>query len=282
MPNQNNFRSDITTNQDPRFLASRIVRSADEGILLEQIPASFGFDQFDNVEVHFYSTIDNELVLTQLASVLVEKDIFKSHVVSYPDGTFKHYIRIDITKLFELNAGILIPGEYRMVINFFTDEIGSYENRILTIDQISDSRNEVQLSFNNTRTPADIPANNRLAREFVLKSFAKPDAVGITEKIFVSGVELQDSSEGVTYDTIVAKLTNSDIQTRFQTLGIEVSVKELTEQIVQKLYENIREQIVMNGDARIQEDEYNTFMQEAVIQVVTAQANKFDQRIQVI
>jgi hypothetical protein len=69
MPNQRNFRSDITTVTEPRFTASRIVKSYDEGVLLEELPASFGFNELDNIEVHFYTLSSNSLVLSTVINL---------------------------------------------------------------------------------------------------------------------------------------------------------------------------------------------------------------------
>jgi hypothetical protein len=220
MPNQANFRSNITTQTEPRFTASRIVSNPSELILFEEVPASFAFDAQDNVEVHFYTIPGNQLLLS--ATVTLNDEVVKSHIVAYNDNSYKNYIRIDFTKLFVDKNLILVPGDYRLVLNFFSDEIGSYTDRRLTIDTISPTRTEVQLTFNNVIDEVTRRENQYLLKEFVEPSFTKADAVGVAEKIFKSGVELDDSTEGVTADTIVENIEIPEINQTMQILWHEL------------------------------------------------------------
>jgi hypothetical protein len=285
MPNQANYRSDITTNIDPRFSASRIVRFPDESILSEEIPASFAYDQQDNLEIHFYTIPGNQLLLS--TTVVINDAIIKSQIVKYSDNTYKNYIRIDFTKLFVDKNLILIPGDYKMVLNFFSDEIGSYPNRILTIDTISPSRTEVQLTFNNTTDAPTRTENQRLADEFVQESFNKSDAVGVAEKIFKSGVELDDSTEGLTADVVVSNIDTVEGQTYATTIGridklnLRESFDEQLNIFLVELYSFIREEIVINGDERIQQNEYEIFIREVVKNKIYSLQSKLDSRIKI-
>lgn len=272
MPNQNNFRSDITNNTDPKFLASRIVKFPEEGILLEQIPASFGFDTYDFIEVHFYTKQGNNLLLSTTIDA-EDADVLKSHVVSYTDGTFKNYIRIDFTKLFEKKQLILIPGDYKLVLNFFSEEIGAYDDRKMYLEIISDSRTEVQVAFADNVTPIKIEENKDAIYEFVEKSFDRANAVGAAEKIFKSGVELEDPTEGLLYQNVIANINVPSINQTFENtiarlnrLGQFTSTQFENElnQLFLKLFEIVREEIVINGDRRIQEDEFKTIINSAV------------------
>jgi hypothetical protein len=285
MPNQYNFRSDITTNTNPRFLASRIVKIPEELILYEEIPASFAYDADDNIELHFYVIPSNELLLSAL--VKLGDGIVKTHLVEYVDRTYKNYVRIDFTKLFLDKNLILVPGDYKVSINFFSDEIGAYDNKILNIDAISESRTEVQLSFNNTVDQVSIEENNRLAKEFVEKSFNKVDAIGAAQKIFKSGVELNDPTEGVTATTVIQNVEVVDGQTYENTVGRidkiqarEQFEKDLNDFIVD-LYKTIVEEIVIINDERIQEDEYQSFIQAVVDKKLESFRKTVDTRIQV-
>lgn len=286
MPNQNNFRSDITTNTDPRFTASRIINVPDNVILNEEVPASFAFDKDDNIEIHFYSTITNQLILSTVTNL--NDDIIKSHVVSYNDGTFKNYIRIDFTKLFVDKDLILVPGDYRMVLNFFSDEIGTYNDRKLNIDIISDSRTEVQVSFTDTVDDVSLQENLYLLKEFVEKGFNKSDAVGAAEKIFKSGVELNDSTEGLTAENIeenielpVTNQTEQDTLGRINRVGLRSIFDEQLNSFLPELYQFVREEIIINGDERIQESEFREIMERVVRDRISRFAQTVDKRIQV-
>jgi hypothetical protein len=289
MPNQNNFRSDVTTTTEPRFLASRIVSFPEEEILFEQIPASFGYDVFDNIEIHFYSAPENNLIAS-LVVAAEEGDVLKSHVVSYEDGTFKNYIRIDFTALFQKKQIILLPGDYKVVMNFFADEIGSYNDRRMYIQEISDSRTEVQLQFFDTRNLQDRVDNIDSLKEFVPPSFSRPVAIGVAEKIFRSGVQLVDDTEGLTYNNILEniELDSSDVaQTVDNTIErvkrlsaiAENGLKDSINNFLPRLYEKIREEIVIRGDRRIQEDEFKEFIEEVVDNELKYLQSTIDRRI---
>lgn len=284
MPNQTNFRSDITTKTEPRFLASRIVNTTSELIFFEEIPASFGYDKEDNIELHFYSTTTNQLILSTV--VKLTDDIVKMHTVEYLDKTYKNYLRVDVTKLFVDKNILLVPGDYRVAINFFSDEIGSYDNRILQVDFISDSRTEIQLSFNNSIDQPTINENNRLAREFVDKSFNKVDAIGVAEKIFKSGVELGDSTEGITSANILENVetveqTYDDTIGRISRLGILPEFEKDLNDFILDLYKSIVEEIVIINDDRIQENEYRQIIETAVANRLETLRKSVDARIQI-
>lgn len=284
MPNQSNFRSSIEKN-DPRFLASRIVKFPEETILLEEVPASFGYDAQDNIELHFYTYPDNILV-TSTVSVLTD-EIVKMHIVQYQDGSFKTYLQIDFTKLFIDKKTTLAPGDYRVAINFFSEEIGSYTNRILSFSQISPSRTEVELVFNNETDEVIAAENARLYREFILKSFNKPDAVGIMEKVFKSGITLQNDKEGVTANTSISKIEQVTNQTlvntlgRMQTIKIDQKFKDDLNTYIKNLFQILREEIVIKGDERLQEDELRKLIFEVVKSNVAKLQQAVDRRIQV-
>lgn len=287
MPNQNNFRTDLTTKTDPRFTVSRIINVPDVTILLEEVPASFAYDTEDNIELHFYTDVANQLVLS--TTVKLSDNIIKSHIVQYADGTYKNYIRIDFTKLFVDKNLILIPGNYRMVLNFFSDEIGSYDNRILNLDVISDSATEVQVSFNNTTDTVTASQNLYLLKEFVEKGFNKSDAVGVAQKIFVSGVELNDSAEGLTAQNVEQNLyvpgvlqVDDNILERLQSLGIQETFDTQLNSFLVDMYEFIKEEIVINSDDRIQQTEYQQLIQRLVKEKIINFSQIVDQRIKVV
>jgi hypothetical protein len=286
MPNQANFRSDVTTRTDPRFSASRIVNNPAEIILFEEVPASFAFDAQDNVEIHFYTIPGNQLLLS--TTIALNDNIIKSHIVAYDDNSYKNYIRIDFTKLFKDKNLILVPGDYRMVLNFFSDEIGSYTDKRLTIDTISPLRTEVQLTFNNVIDDVTRREDAYLLREFVEPSFNKSDAVGVAQKIFKSGVELNDSTEGVTADNIVANIeiptinqTYTNTIARIGKLNLRESFDLQVNDFLLQLYTFISEEIVINGDDRIQQDEYEQIIRSVVRNNIGNLQQIMDSRIQV-
>jgi hypothetical protein len=286
MPNQANFRSDITTQTVPRFSASRIVRNPSELILFEEVPASFAFDMQDNIEVHFYTITGNQRLLSTI--ITLSDQIIKSHIVAYDDNSYKNYIRIDFTKLFIDKNLVLVPGDYRLVLNFFSDEIGSYADRRLTIDTISPTRTEVQLTFNNVIDDITRREDAYLLTEFIEPSFNKADAVGVAQKIFTSGVKLNDETEGVTADTIVQYIEIPEIDqsyantvARIDKLNLRESFDEQVNDFLLQLYTFISEEIIINGDDRIQQDQYEQIIRSVVRNNIKNLQQTIDSRIYV-
>lgn len=286
MPNQNNYRTDLTIQTDPRYTTSRIIRVPDATILLEEVPANFAFDRDDNIEVHFYTAATNQLLLSTVISI--SDDIIKSHVVSYSDSTYKNYLRIDFTKMFVDKNLVLIPGDYRMVLNFFSNEIGSYTDRKLNIDVISDTRTEIQLSFNDTIDDITYLNNLYLLNEFVEKGFNKSDAVGTAEKIFVSGVELNDPNEGLTATNIESNIavpflnqTAENSIDRIEQVGLKEIFDTQLNNFLPELYKILREEIVINGDERIQASEFKTLIETVVRREISRFSQIVDSRIKV-
>jgi len=286
MPNQENFRTNLSAVVDPRYTASRIISVADDFILNEEVPASFAFDKDDVIEVHFYTTIGNQRILS--VTINPTDEIIKSHIVVYEDNSYKNHIRIDFTKLFIDKNLVLVPGDYRMVLNFFSGEIGTYENRKLTLDIISDSRTEVQLSFNDTVDDIALRENLYLLNEFVEKGFNKSDAVGTAQKIFISGVELDDPTEGLlaenieeNIDTPFATQTREDTLDRVAAIGLTEIFNQQLNSFLPELYKFVREEIVINGDDRIQENEFRDIIRRVVLEKINQLAKITDRRIQV-
>lgn len=287
MPNQYNFRSDSINNTEPRFLASRIVKFPQEEILTEILPASFAFNPRDNIEIHFYTVPSNGLLLSTIIT-MSDLDILKSHIVSYADGTVKNYIRIDFTKLFETKQLVLIPGEYKLVMNYFSDEIGSYYNRKMYLQDVSESRTEVQLGFLDNINQIKVLQNDNILYEFVEKSFDKSTAVGVAEKIFKSGIELEDPDEGLIYENITDSIAVDEIgQTydntiaRVNSLGSATATQFQTEidKFLPKLYEIIREEIVIRSDSRIQKEEFQKLISDVLALEIPKLQALIDKRI---
>jgi hypothetical protein len=141
------------------------------------------------------------------------------------------------------------------------------------VQDVSESRTEVQLAFFAARDIQERIKNQNDLREFALPAFAQPDAIGVAEKIFRSGVQLNDATEGLLYPNIVDNIaipainqTFNNTIARVRRLGqpIEDNLIENLHEFLLDLYQNIREEIVINGDSRIQEDEFIEFINTAV------------------
>lgn len=286
MPNQNNFLSDVTQITEPTFTASRIVQFPTDSILLDEIPASFAYDPEDTIELHFYTVSENALLLSTV--IKLTDDIIKSHIVQYTTG-YKNYIRIDFTKLFVDKELLLVPGDYRMVLNFFSDEIGSYDNRKLSLRAINNTRDEVELEFNDTTDSGMVTENINLIKEFVEKSFNKPDAVGLAQTIFTGGRIVTDQSpeDGIVAINIIENIDVPDInQTSENTIDRISRINQLDNfetalsEFLIELFPFIKEEII-KGDDRIQESEFKDIITMVILDNLNLLQEKLVPQIQI-
>ena len=173
MPNQQNY-VEIVPVQPKATPISRIAESPnDNQIIFGRQPGEFGFNLGDNVEMHFYDSINR---LVGSVAVPVSSGIISSRTIITPDQQKEEKVIIDMTRV-QNELGLFIPpGLYTVTLNFFSDEIGSLNNQKLTIEEVSFSRTELRLGFNNFGTPEQ----NELF-EFVQPSVPRVVAEGLIE-----------------------------------------------------------------------------------------------------
>ena len=120
MPKQPNYGQLIP--RIPQSAAiSRIAESdVDTDILQARIPAGFGFDYTDNIELHFY---DSQNTLVNTTIIPVSSGIVSARSISLPDGSIEEKIVIDMARAQTELGLFLSPGSYIVAINLFSDEI---------------------------------------------------------------------------------------------------------------------------------------------------------------
>lgn len=152
MSNQSNYVQ-IIPNNPQAFSVSRIAESEnDTDIILGREPGLFGFDNGDNIEMHFYDSV-NRLVGSVI--VPVSTNIISGKTILLPDGSTDEKIIVDMTRV-QKELGLLIPpGTYTVSMNLFSNEIGSYTNPKMVIEEVSPSRTELRLGFTTTFTQTE-------------------------------------------------------------------------------------------------------------------------------
>jgi hypothetical protein len=287
MPTQRNYRSSLVS-VEKVFSPSRVVRFPEDRILEEYLPAGFGFDSESTIEIHFYSKPSNIL---QLSLVVLPTDfdtVLKSHVVTYEDGSIKHYLRIDFTELFVAKSAVLIPGEYNVVLNFFTDEVGAYDSRVLVIQEISPSRTELEL-----RVRDDLDAVTRAMVTTSLQKFIEPslyniDASGAAEKIFISGVQAMDSTEGITFLGLPNEIASDNISltevlTRLDNTDASLAAQfeDGVHSYLNQVAVEVKQRIVESGTNRISKQDFEIFINEAIQNQLTYLQQRLDARLKI-
>jgi hypothetical protein len=129
----------------------------------------------------------------------------------------------------------------------------------------------VQLAFADNVDDIAVSKNQFQLDEFIPKYFTKAIAIGVTEKIFKSGVELDDVNEGINYESVVNNIevgtqTKQNTIDRIDRLGItiEQNTKNKINQFIQNLFQIIQERIVINEDEKIQENEFKLLIEQVV------------------
>lgn len=174
MSNQSNYVEQIVA--EPRaYTVSRIAVGPDDSeVLLGRQPGEFGFDADDNVEMHFY---DSSARLVGSVVVPVSSGIISSRTIITPNSPKEEKVVIDMTRV-QKELGLLVtPGIYTVTLNFFSDEVGSFTGRKLTIDEVSLSRTELRLKFDGEPSFAE---QNQLF-EFSQPSIPRVLAEGLME-----------------------------------------------------------------------------------------------------
>lgn len=171
MPRQPNYGELIPLKPQSKALSRIADSELDTDILQARVPAGFGFDYTDNIELHFYDS-QNNLVNTTI--IPVASGMVSVRSISLPDGGIEEKVIIDMARVQTELGLFLMPGTYTVTINLFSDEIGSYGNKKLTIEEISPSRTELRLGFNVRYTDTE---SSELF-EFIEPSLPRVVAVG--------------------------------------------------------------------------------------------------------
>ena len=195
MANQKNFKQDIVSLAEnyTKFTVSRIVTTTKDTLLEAEVPANFSNNALqNNVEINFYSLADNSLVYSDFISNSVSGAI-TTQQIQYSDNTSRKFLYLDFSKLTNLNFPL---GQYSVTLNFFSNEVGAYDNRILQITKISPSRKEIELQSSDPS---------------VLKQFALPAVNTTWVSDVIKQVFNQSGSNQTTIPTIPNSLTTSSI-----------------------------------------------------------------------
>jgi hypothetical protein len=144
----------------------------------------------------FSGTISNSIV-----------GAIKVETVRYEDSSIRKLLFIDFSKLVDFDVPI---GQYSVTLSFFSNEIGSFDERSLKFIKISPSRLEVELQGNDVD---------------VLKKFALPSINTTWVMDAVAQIFNQPQSISSTIPTIKITTTPSVIENKFTT-EVTSSIKQ--------------------------------------------------------
>lgn len=204
MANQENYVQ-IIPNNPQVFSVSRIAESEnDQDIIVGRLPGEFGFNSDDNIEMHFYDST-NRLVGSVV--IPVSTGIISAKTILLPDNEREEKVIVDMTRV-QKELGLLIPpGTYTVSMNFFANEIGSYTDKKMIIEEVSPSRTELRLGFN--RTVTDVETSELF--EFVQPSVPRVVAAGFlgnTVGISQGGTSVQTEEDRRNLTDFITKITD--------------------------------------------------------------------------
>jgi len=204
MSNQENYVQ-IIPNNPQVFSVSRIAESEnDQDIIVGRLPGEFGFTSDDNIEMHFYDST-NRLVGSVV--IPVSTGIISARTILLPNQEKEEKVIVDMTRV-QKELGLLVPpGTYTVTLNFFANEIGSYTDRKMVIEEVSPSRTELRLGFNKVVTEVE---QSELF-EFVQPSVPRVIAAGFlgdTVGISLGGQSVQTDEDRTSATNFKRKITD--------------------------------------------------------------------------
>ena len=272
MANKNNYTTDTTQvpSEYTRYTVSRVIVNKNDDLLSFEAPADFHEHLIENtVELNLYSLEDNSLIFSD---VIYGPDALETRTVQYNDGTTRTLLFIDYTKLDETLLDFIPSGRYSITLNFFADEVGSYNNKILKINKISTSRNEVELKLTNT---SELPtlyqfAIPRISVEYIetaLKQiFNQPGAITLTAPM--SSIVINSAS-------LYQNFSNGDgerlVQYGFDVdNGTQLGINTITQNVLNDAYPLAKSVI----DTKILASGSTSFTENELIEIVINAINR--------
>ena len=268
MANQTNYQSNIQelSNSYTRYLVSRTIANTKDDLLDMEVPADFSEALLQNtVEVNLYSLADNSLIFSDVVknvsgSIYVE-------TLQYEDNSSRKLLYIDFAKV----EGLQLPsGQYGVTLNFFADEIGSYNDRILKVNRISTSRTEVELKL------TDISQIRKL------KNFAIPKIpVEFVRPILIQ-IFNQEGANDLTLPTSPVKIDSSSLYQNFssgsgQKLvqynfddddGSRIGINTIMQNVLDDAYpialKTVEDMIFVSGSTSFTETELSQYVVDAI------------------
>ena len=267
MPNQTNYVTDLQNLSESytKYTVSRVIANKQGNLLDIEIPADFSEKLLENnVEINLYSLSDNSLIYSDVIRN-VSGSIY-TQTLQYQDNSVRKLLFVDFSKLPMEEVPI---GQYSVTVNFFADELGSLDNRILKITKISTSRTEVELQLTDTILQSEmeqfaiprIPA--RYIRPILLQIFNQPNADKAT--LPVSPVKIDSASIYQNFSSGSGELL---IQYGFdEDDGSRLGINTIAQNVLNNAYELIKPVIsakLESGSTSFTEAELNQYVIDAI------------------
>lgn len=268
MPNQENYQTDTEglSNLYTRYTVSRVVANKNDDLLDMEVPADFSEALLqNNIEVSLYSLADNSLVFTDVVRN-VSGSIY-TETLQYKDNSSRKLLYIDFAKVPNID---LPSGEYSVTLNFFADELGASDDRILKVNRISTSRTEVELKLTDS------------SKQKSLEQFAIPRIpASIIEPVLIQ-IFNQSGSDNLTLPISPIKIDSSSLYQNFESgsgeklvlynfdddAGSLIGINTIMQNVLDDAYpiarKTVRDMITNSGSTSFTETELSQYVVDAI------------------
>jgi hypothetical protein len=268
MANQQNYQSNTQelSGLYTRYTVSRVIANKKDDLLDMEVPADFSEALLQNsVEVNLYSLADNSLIFSDTVKN-ISGSIY-TETLQYNDNSLRKLLFIDFAKVGELD---LPAGQYEVTLNFFADELGSYNDRILKVNRISTSRTEVELKL------TDISQIRKL------KNFAIPKIPAEFVKPILLQIFNQSGSDEIVLPTSPIKIDSSSLYQNFASGsgeklvqynfddddGVLIGINTITQNVLNDAYpialKTVEDMIFLSGSTSFTETELSQYVVDAI------------------
>jgi len=281
MPNILNYQSNVDelSQQYTRYNVSRVIANKKDELLSLEVPAEFPEELLNNnIEINVYSLSDSSLLLSDIIKN-VSGSIYTRKIQyggNSSDRTelfgrinpiiFRNLLYIDFTK-----TNLELPsGQFEVTLNFFSDEIGSYDSRILKVNKISTSRTEVELKLTDT------------TQQKVLEQFATPLIPAEFIKPVLRQIFNQEGADELVLPTSPIKIDSSSLYQNFASGsgeklvqynfddddGSRIGINTIMQNVLDDAYpialKTVEDMILLSGSTRFTETELTDIVVNAI------------------
>lgn len=267
MANQKNYVTDLQTLSESytKYTVSRIIANKKDNLLDMEMPADFSDALLENtVEINLYSLADNSLVYSNVMRN-VSGSIY-TETLQYEDNSFRKLLFVDFSKA---QITDIPTGQYSVTVNFFADELGSFDNRVLKITKISTSRTEVELQLTDTTLQSNL-------EQFAIPRIPARYTIPILQQIFN-----QEKTGSVTLPISPAKIDSSSIYQNFSSGsgelliqygfdeddGSRLGINTIAQNVLDEAYKLVTPVIlgkIQSGSTSFTEAELNEYVIDAI------------------
>lgn len=268
MAEQQNYQSNLQELSDSytRYTVSRIIANKKDDLLDMEVSADFSEALLqNNIEVNLYSIADNSLIFSDVIRN-VSGSIF-TETLQYNDNSLRKLLYIDFAKVTDLN---LPSGQYSVTLNFFADELGASDDRILKVSRISTSRTEVELKL------TDISQQSKLeqfATPAIPAEFIRPILQQIFNQSGSSQIELPTSPIKIDSSSLYQNFTSGSgeklLQYNFDDDdGSRIGINTIMQNVLDDAYpialQTVEDMILLSGSTHFTETELSEYVVNAI------------------